>query len=202
MPVGLLYMYRLLNKIRWLLPFRGEAAILIKMRAPIKNNTTRAEWQGNMSCLNRASRAAAPVSAAERPPESSRPFARPAVAKSRSTPRPAFTRSQSLVRAARRPTPPLPTRGMRSMLRTRSGLPKHCSWNLDRKDGKRRVRFRKNGFSTYLTGAPWSDVFMRQYAAALEGVKAQVSNVGSEHTVAGTVNALIIAYLDPRDRKS
>ena len=84
------------------------------------------------------------------------------------------------------------------MIRTRSGLPKHCSWNLDRKDGKRRVRFRKNGFSTYLTGAPWSDAFMRQYAAALEGVKAQVSNVGSERTVAGTVNALIVAYLDPR----
>jgi integrase len=84
------------------------------------------------------------------------------------------------------------------MIRTRSGLPKHCSWNLDRKDGKRRVRFRKNGFSTYLTGAPWSDAFMRQYAAALEGVKAQVSNVGSQRTVAGTVNALIVAYLDPR----
>ena len=28
------------------------------------------------------------------------------------------------------------------MLRTRSGLPKHCSWNTDR-HGKRRVRFRK-----------------------------------------------------------
>jgi hypothetical protein len=33
------------------------------------------------------------------------------------------------------------------MLRTKSGLPKHCGWNLDREDGKRRVRFRKNGFS-------------------------------------------------------
>src|SRR5215813_10363545 len=84
------------------------------------------------------------------------------------------------------------------MLRTKSGLPKHCGWNLDRADGKRRVRFRKGGFSTYLTGIPWSEDFMRQYAAALEGVKAQVSNVGSERTVAGTVNALIVAYLDPR----
>jgi hypothetical protein len=59
------------------------------------------------------------------------------------------------------------------MIRTKSGLPKHCSWNLDREDGKRRVRFRWRGFSTYLTGTPWSEEFMRQYAAALDGVKAQ-----------------------------
>ena len=32
------------------------------------------------------------------------------------------------------------------MLRTKSGLPKHCSWNVDR-HGKRRVRFRKAGFT-------------------------------------------------------
>jgi integrase len=82
------------------------------------------------------------------------------------------------------------------MLRTRSGLPKHCSWNFDR-HGKRRVRFRKGGFSTYLTGTPWSEEFMRQYAAALDGVKAQASNIGAARTVAGTVNALIAAYLDP-----
>ena len=30
------------------------------------------------------------------------------------------------------------------MLRTKSGLPKHCSWAPDR-HGKRRVRFRKSG---------------------------------------------------------
>jgi integrase len=82
------------------------------------------------------------------------------------------------------------------MLRTKSGLPKHCSWNCDR-HGKRRVRFRKDGFSVYLTGIPWSEEFMRQYAAALEGVKAQASNIGAAHTVAGSVNALIAAYLDP-----
>jgi hypothetical protein len=56
------------------------------------------------------------------------------------------------------------------MLRTKSGLPKHCAWNYDR-HGKRRVRFRKAGFSTYLAGIPWSEDFMRQYAAALEGVE-------------------------------
>ena len=55
------------------------------------------------------------------------------------------------------------------MLRTRSGLPKHCSWNADR-HGTRRVRFRRRGVSVYLTGIPWSEDFMRQYAVALEGV--------------------------------
>jgi integrase len=82
------------------------------------------------------------------------------------------------------------------MLRTKSGLPKHCSWNRDRATGKPRVRFRKGGFSTYLTGTPWSEDFMRQYAAALDGVKAQARNVGADRTVAGTVNALVAAYLD------
>ena len=42
------------------------------------------------------------------------------------------------------------------MLRTKSGLPKHCGWNADR-HGTRRVRFRKDGFTTYLTGTPWSE---------------------------------------------
>jgi integrase len=77
--------------------------------------------------------------------------------------------------------------------RNRSGLPEHCSWNYDR-HGKRRVRFRKRGFSTYLSGLPWSDDFMRQYAAALEGVKRQASNVGTERTKLGTINELIVSY--------
>ena len=83
------------------------------------------------------------------------------------------------------------------MLRTKSGLPKRCGWNLDREGGKRRVRFRKNGFSVYLTGIPWSPDFMAQYAAALQGVKAQATNIGANRTAAGTVNALVAAYLDP-----
>jgi hypothetical protein len=79
-------------------------------------------------------------------------------------------------------------------LRTKSGLPKHCAWNYDR-HGKRRVRFRKAGFSTYLAGIPWSEDFMRQYAAALEGVKAQVSNgVGVGRTHPGSFNALCVSY--------
>jgi integrase len=79
------------------------------------------------------------------------------------------------------------------MLRTKSGLPKHCSWNTDR-HGKRRVRFRKAGFTTYLTGIPWSDNFMRQYASALEGVQAQASNVGIGRTKPGSFNALCVSY--------
>jgi integrase len=79
------------------------------------------------------------------------------------------------------------------MLRTKSGLPKHCSWNTDQ-HGKRRVRFRKAGFTIYLTGIPWSEDFMRQYAAAIEGVKAQASNVGVERTKPGSFNALCVSY--------
>jgi integrase len=54
------------------------------------------------------------------------------------------------------------------------------------------VRFRKDGFSTYLTGIPWSDDFMRQYATALEGV--QASSAGAERTIPGSMNALIVKY--------
>ena len=77
--------------------------------------------------------------------------------------------------------------------RNRSGLPEYCSWNYDR-HGKRRVRFRQGGFSTYLSGLPWSDDFMRQHAAALEGVKGQATNVGIERSKPGTINELIVSY--------
>src|SRR5262249_55537385 len=80
-----------------------------------------------------------------------------------------------------------------AMLRTKSGLPKHCAWNTDR-HGRRRVRFRKGDFSTYLSGIPWGEDFMRAYAAALEGVKAQAANIGAERTKPGTANALIVSY--------
>ena len=66
-------------------------------------------------------------------------------------------------------------------------LPKHCGWNLDREDGKRRVRFRKNGFSVYLTGIPWSPEFLAQYALALQGVQAQAREVGAQRTIVGTL---------------
>jgi hypothetical protein len=64
---------------------------------------------------------------------------------------------------------------LQNTLRTESGLPKNCVWNRDRENGKRRVHFRnrKTGFTAYLTGVPWSEEFMRQYAAALDGSTAK-----------------------------
>src|SRR5262245_754361 len=79
------------------------------------------------------------------------------------------------------------------MLRTKSGLPKFCSWNTDR-HGKRRVRFRRGGITTYLTGIPWSEDFLRQYAAALEGLQGQARNVGVGRTIPGSVNSLVVSY--------
>jgi len=76
----------------------------------------------------------------------------------------------------------------------KNGLPKHCSWNNDR-HGKRRVRFRKGAITRYLTGIPWSEGFMRQYAAALEGVQAQAKNVGAGRTKPGSVDAMVVSYL-------
>ena len=51
-------------------------------------------------------------------------------------------------------------------MKTKNGLPKHCSWNEDR-HGTSRVRFRRGARSIYLTGEPWSEDFMQQYANAL-----------------------------------
>src|SRR3974377_382044 len=79
------------------------------------------------------------------------------------------------------------------MLRTKSGLPKHCSWNTDR-HGKRRVRFRQRGFTTYLAGTPWSEDFMRQYATALDGVKEQQTEIGASRTKPGSLDALAVSY--------
>jgi integrase len=87
---------------------------------------------------------------------------------------------------------------MAKMRRNRSGLPEHCSWNYDR-HGKRRVRFRKSGFSTYLTGTPWSEDFMRQYAVALDGVTAQAANVGAARTKPGSFDALCVSYFRSPD---
>jgi hypothetical protein len=81
------------------------------------------------------------------------------------------------------------------MRRTKSGLPKYCSWNADAR-GKRFVRFRKDGFSAYLTGIPWSEDFMRQYPAALEGFDTRKANIGAERSPAGSLAWLVAAYLD------
>ena len=80
------------------------------------------------------------------------------------------------------------------MLRNKSGLPKHCCWNTDQR-GNRYVRFRKGGFTTNLTGIPWSEDFMRQYATALEGLQAKTTdNIGVERTKPGSFNALVVSY--------
>jgi integrase len=78
-------------------------------------------------------------------------------------------------------------------LRTKNGLPKHCTPVIDR-HGKNRVRFRKAGFSTYLTGIPWSEDFMRQYAAALEGIEQRTADIGAGRTLPGSINALVVSY--------
>jgi integrase len=79
------------------------------------------------------------------------------------------------------------------MLRTKSGLPKHCCWNTDQR-GNRYVRFRKDGITRNLTGIPWSEDFMRQYAAALEGVNNAKNDIGADRTKPGSFNALAVAY--------
>src|SRR5262245_19880608 len=80
------------------------------------------------------------------------------------------------------------------MLRTTTGLPKHCTYQADRY-GNRRVRFRRRGVSVYLTGIPWSDDFMRQYAAALEREGENRAQVGAtKRTLSGSFSALCVSY--------
>jgi hypothetical protein len=79
------------------------------------------------------------------------------------------------------------------MHRTKSGLPKHCTWAVDR-HGKRRVRFRKGAMSAYLRGVPWSEQFMRAYAVALEGINPDPGGIGSSRTIPGSFDALCVAY--------
>jgi integrase len=80
------------------------------------------------------------------------------------------------------------------MLRTKSGLPKHCTYQADR-HGKRRVRFRRRGVSAYLTGIPWSEDFMRQYAAALELEGGHRAHIGAtKRNLPGSFSALCVSY--------
>jgi len=80
------------------------------------------------------------------------------------------------------------------MLRTKSGLPRHCTYQADR-DGNRRVRFRRRGVSVYLTGVPWSEDFMRQYAAVLEREQGDRVQIGAAlRTLPGSFSALCVSY--------
>ena len=84
------------------------------------------------------------------------------------------------------------------MLRTRSGLPKHITYEVDRY-GKRRPRFRRRDVSVYLTGIPWSEEFMRQYAEALEADR----NSRPKSVLRGpyrVVLALFVAYAEALKR--
>jgi integrase len=76
----------------------------------------------------------------------------------------------------------------------KNGLPKHCTYQADRY-GNRRVRFRRRGVSVYLTGIPWSEDFMRQYAAALEREGEARAQVGAaKRTLPGSFSALCASY--------
>src|SRR5262249_32670598 len=55
-------------------------------------------------------------------------------------------------------------------------------------------------FSTYLSGTPWSESFMRQYAAALDDVKAQTNTIGAKRMLSLTTIAQRLHY-GGRDRK-
>jgi integrase len=86
------------------------------------------------------------------------------------------------------------THGTKLMLRTKSGLPKHCTYQTDRY-GKRRVRFRRRGISVYLSGIPWSEDFMRQYAAALEREDSNRARIAAtKRTLPGSFSALCVSY--------
>src|SRR6516225_1348470 len=87
---------------------------------------------------------------------------------------------------------------MATMRRSKNGLPKYCGFNADH-HGKVRIRFRKNGFSVYLTGTPWSEGFMRQYAEALDGVTTQQTEIGAKRTKPGSFDALCVSYYRSHD---
>jgi integrase len=75
----------------------------------------------------------------------------------------------------------------------KNGLPRYCGWNVDR-HGKRRVRFRRRGFSVYLPEPIGSEQFWRAYERALKGVKAQATDIGASRTLPGSFNALSVSY--------
>jgi integrase len=63
--------------------------------------------------------------------------------------------------------------------------------------GKLRRYFRRRGFKRIpLPGMPGSPEFMEAYQAALSSETVPRSQIGGKRTVPGTVNALVVAYLD------
>jgi integrase len=85
------------------------------------------------------------------------------------------------------------------MLRTRSGLPKHCTYHIDRY-GQRRVRFRRRGVSAYLSDIPWSESFMRAYAELLEREVGQRTEIGAtKRTLPGSFSAACVSYYSSKE---
>jgi integrase len=83
----------------------------------------------------------------------------------------------------------------------RNGLPKYCSWNVDR-EGKRFVRFRRGSLDLYLKGVLFSEVWWQQYASAMEGIEPDRRDiVAPARVVPGSMNDLAQAYYrSPRFR--
>ena len=77
-------------------------------------------------------------------------------------------------------------------------LPRHCTWNTDR-HGRRRVRFRKGYFSIYLSGVPYSESFMQQYHALLDGQSARIESKKDDRLEPGSINALIVSFYQCTD---
>jgi integrase len=77
-------------------------------------------------------------------------------------------------------------------------LPRYCSWNIDR-HGRKRVRFRKGFYSTYLSGVPFSEDFMRRYHAALNGNAQQLQEFKEDRVEPGTIDAVIVNFYRSTD---
>jgi hypothetical protein len=74
--------------------------------------------------------------------------------------------------------------------------PRYTHGFVDR-HGKARWYFRRRGFKQVpLRGLPWSPEFMADYEAAMHGQTAPKIEIGASHIAAGSVNALVTAYLD------
>ncbi len=77
-------------------------------------------------------------------------------------------------------------------------LPLHCSWNTDR-HGRRRVRFRKGEFTSYISGIPYSATFMIAYHALLAGETKRLDDLKATRTAPGTIDAVIVSFYGSPD---
>ena len=78
-------------------------------------------------------------------------------------------------------------------LRTRSGLPRYCSWDVN-SEAKRYVRCRYRGIDVHLTGVPWSSSFMEQYRSVLDGQRPDRIKDASPPVIVGGFNSLVLRY--------